>query len=251
VDAGFDALWVSGLEVSTALGLPDENVLGSRDLADVVLTLGRVAQLPIIVDVDNGGGSVSTAERFAGDLARAGASALCLEDSSYPKCNSFSAHRSQYLAPAGLMVDQLAAMRAKAGSQTALIARTETLICGGHLEEALNRAVAYGEAGADAVLIHSKDSSGAQALAVAVQWAGQIPLVIVPTAFAQISCQQLGDAGFALVIYANQLSRAALAAMRACARAFTTTGSFTGNGVYLADVQDLLQIADPTARAAL
>ncbi|MFF5273748.1 isocitrate lyase/phosphoenolpyruvate mutase family protein [Streptomyces sp. NPDC000133] len=81
VETGFDALWVSGLEVSTALGLPDENVLGPRDLADTVLALSRTTSLPVIVDVDNAGGAVATARRFAGDLTCAGAAALCLEDS--------------------------------------------------------------------------------------------------------------------------------------------------------------------------
>src|SRR5262249_4209680 len=110
-EAGFDALWVSGLEVSASLGLPDENVLGSRDLADVVLALGRAAGLPVIVDIDNAGGSAATARRFGDDLARAGAAALCVEDSAYPKVNSFAVHRRQQLAGPALMGDQLAAMR--------------------------------------------------------------------------------------------------------------------------------------------
>ncbi|WP_221889571.1 isocitrate lyase/phosphoenolpyruvate mutase family protein, partial [Streptomyces sp. WAC02707] len=84
-DAGFDALWVSGLEVSAASGLPDANVLGPRDLSDVVTSLGRVTELPVIVDIDNAGGSGRTAERFASDLMRAGAAAVCVEDSAYPK----------------------------------------------------------------------------------------------------------------------------------------------------------------------
>ncbi|WP_206443151.1 isocitrate lyase/phosphoenolpyruvate mutase family protein [Candidatus Protofrankia californiensis] len=250
-EAGFDALWVSGLEVSTALGVPDENVLGPRDLADVVVALGRTVPLPVIVDVDNAGGAAATARRFAGDLTRAGAAALCLEDSAYPKCNSFSVHRSQRLAPVELLCDQLAAMRGAAGPDTLLIARTEALICGGSLAEALERASVYAAAGADAVLVHSKDSTGAQALGTAAAWAEPVPLVTVPTAFPQLGLQQLGQAGFALAIYANQLSRAALAAMRMAADAFRATGSFTGPGVDLADVGDLLRVADPAARACL
>jgi phosphoenolpyruvate phosphomutase len=250
-DAGFDALWVSGLEVSTALGLPDENVLGPRDLSEVVLALGRTTELPVIVDVDNAGGSTATARRFADDLTHAGAAGLCLEDSAYPKCNSFSLHRSQQLAPVELIGDQLAAMRSAAGPQTLLVARTEALICGSNLADALARGRAYAKAGADAILVHSKDPTGGQALATADVWGDEAPLVTVPTAFPQLSQQVLGQVGFALVIYANQLSRAALAAMRAAAGAFTDTGSFTGNGVELADVRDLLQVADPAAQACL
>ncbi|MFJ3824973.1 isocitrate lyase/phosphoenolpyruvate mutase family protein [Streptomyces nodosus] len=251
LEARFDALWVSGLEVSTALGLPDENVIGPRDLADTVLALSRAAPLPVIVDVDNAGGQVATARRFADDLAHAGASALCLEDSAYPKTNSFALHRTQRLTHVAVMQEQLTAMRAAAGNQVLLIARTEALICGASLAEAIDRAKAYTKAGADAVLIHSKDTSGEQALATGAAWAGEAPLVTVPTAFAHLSPERLGEAGFALAIYANQLSRAALAAMRQAAASFTATGSFTAGGTPLSDVADLLQVADPAARACL
>ncbi|WP_338106041.1 isocitrate lyase/phosphoenolpyruvate mutase family protein [Streptomyces coelicoflavus] len=251
VETGFDALWVSGLEVSTALGLPDENVLGPRDLADTVLALTRTAALPVIVDIDNAGGTPAAARRFAGDLTRAGAAALCLEDSAYPKVNSFALHRSQALADIETVTEQIAAMRDAVGSQVALIARTEALICGASVTEAVRRAEAYASCGADAVLIHSKDPAGQQALATAAAWPGAVPLVTVPTAFAHLSPDELGTAGFALAIYANQLSRAALAAMRSVAASFQTTGSFTAGGTPLSDVADLLQIADPTARACL
>ncbi|MGW3498603.1 isocitrate lyase/phosphoenolpyruvate mutase family protein [Streptomyces sp. NPDC001020] len=251
VETGFDALWVSGLEVSTALGLPDENVLGPRDLADAVLALTRTAELPVIVDIDNAGGTPATARRFAGDLACAGAAALCLEDSAYPKVNSFALHRSQALAPVETMSEQLAAMREAAGSQVTLIARTEALICGARVPEAVERAATYAAAGADAVLIHSKDRTGAQALATAEAWAEAVPLVTVPTAFAHLAPDELGAAGFSLAIYANQLSRAAHAAMRRAAASFQTTGSFTADGTQLSDVADLLKIADPAARACL
>ncbi|MER6526629.1 isocitrate lyase/phosphoenolpyruvate mutase family protein [Streptomyces sp. NPDC001508] len=251
VETGFDALWVSGLEVSTALGLPDENVLGPRDLADTVLALTRTAALPVIVDIDNAGGTPAAARRFAGDLARAGAAALCLEDSAYPKVNSFALHRSQGLAHIETVAEQLAAIRGTADTGVTLIARTEALICGASVAEAMERATTYAACGADAVLIHSKDPTGQQALATAAAWTGTVPLVTVPTAFAHLSPDDLGAAGFGLVIYANQLSRAALAAMRRVASSFQTTGSFTADGTPLSDVADLLQIADPAARACL
>ncbi|MFF4531636.1 isocitrate lyase/phosphoenolpyruvate mutase family protein [Streptomyces sp. NPDC001407] len=248
-EAGFDALWVSGLEVSCALGLPDENVLTSRDLADVVLALGRTTPLPVIVDIDNAGGSAATARRFGQDLARTGAAALCLEDSAYPKCNSFAVHRRQQLADPHLMLDQLAALRDAAGEGTLLIARTEALICDQPLSAALDRARTYAQAGADAVLVHSKDTTGTQALRSAAAWTLPVPLVTVPTAFPQLGPDRLAEAGFALAIYANQLSRAALAAMRTAAQTFRATGTF--DGVELAAVGELLQVADPAARSCL
>ncbi|MFJ9378891.1 isocitrate lyase/phosphoenolpyruvate mutase family protein [Streptomyces sp. NPDC101455] len=246
-DAGFGALWVSGLEVSTVCGLPDENVLGPRDLADVVLSLRRVSDLPVIVDVDNAAGTSPAAARYAFDLASAGAAAMCLEDSAYPKCNSFSEHRAQGLAPVPTVREQIKEVKATR-PELLLIARTEALICGAALEEALSRAEEYTAAGADAVLIHSKDTTGGEALDAAARWT-RAPLVTVPTAFPHLGRAALGRAGFHLAIYANQLSRAALAAMRNAAESFRTTGAFRPDS--LADVQDLLRVADPDARACL
>ncbi|MFF5085475.1 isocitrate lyase/phosphoenolpyruvate mutase family protein [Actinoplanes sp. NPDC000266] len=252
-EAGFDALWISGLEVSTSMGLPDENVLTAQDLAGVVLAVGRVTDLPAIVDVDNGGGSPASARRTATDLAKSGAAGLCVEDSLFPKINSFATHRDQHLASIDSMCGLLTAMRAAAGDSMTLIARTETLICGGSVGDALQRASLYVGAGADAVLIHSKDRAGKQARDVAGAWSdGRTPLVSIPTAFPQLGVQELGAAGYSLVIYANQLTRAAYAAMRAAADAFTATGTFTAqDGSALPSVQELLQISDRSANAVI
>ncbi|MDO3704060.1 isocitrate lyase/phosphoenolpyruvate mutase family protein [Micromonospora sp. C28SCA-DRY-2] len=243
--AGFDALWVSSLEVSAAAGLADANVLGVRDLCDVVLAVGRTAHLPVVVDVDNAGGFAESARRCAFDLARAGAAALCLEDSAYPKCNSFSTHRAQGLADVGVVADQLREMR-RASDELVLIARTEALIAGAPFSHALERATYYAVHGADAVLIHSRDASGHEALRTAREWNSPVPLVTVPTAFAHLGWQELGLAGFAMCIYANQLSRAALAGMRAAAAELAGTGS--PGTVPLATVGELLAIGDPYAR---
>lgn len=247
VEAGFDALWVSGLEVSAAYGLADENLLGSRDLADVVTSLCRVTDLPVIVDVDNAAGTGASAARFGFDLQAAGAAAVCLEDSRYPKCNSFSEHRVQAMAETGAVCEQIKELKAAAPGLL-LIARTETLICGASMDEALARAASYEAAGADAVLLHSKDTTGNQALEVGRRWSG-VPLVTVPTAFPHLDRRLLGGAGFVLAIYANQLTRAALAAMHRAAVGFRATGVFEAH--QLADVQDLMRVGDPDARACL
>ncbi|MFG3552613.1 isocitrate lyase/phosphoenolpyruvate mutase family protein [Streptomyces sp. NPDC047725] len=247
-ESGFDALWVSGLEVSAASGLPDANVLGPRDLSDVVASLGRVTELPVVVDIDNAGGSGRTAERFAYDLLRAGAAAVCLEDSAYPKCNSFAAHRAQSLADRDLLCEQVGRIRKIAGDGLVVVARTEALIAGEDMATAIARAEAYAEAGADAVLIHSKDATGEQARAIGRAWSHDVPLVSVPTAFPDLSAAELGEAGFHLCIYANQLSRAALAGMRAAARQFRRGGSFRSTVAgSLAEVGDLMRVGEPEA----
>jgi len=251
--AGFDALWISGLEVSTAMGLPDENVLTAQDLGGVVQAVGRVTDLPAIVDVDNGGGAPASARRTATDLARAGAAGLCIEDSLFPKINSFATHRDQHLASIEQMRALLEAMRQAVGESMVLIARTEELICGGSVGDALQRASLYVGTGADAVLIHSKDRTGKQAQDVAGAWSDNLtPLVSIPTAFPHLGVDELGAVGFALVIYANQLTRVAYAAMRAAADGFTATGNFTAHdGSPLPSVQEILQISDRSAHAVI
>ncbi len=251
-EAGFTALWVSGLEVSSSLGLPDTNVLSVRDLTDVVVALGRVVPLPVVVDVDNAGGSLAGADRYAHDLLRAGAAALCLEDSTYPKVNSFRTDRGQSLAPVDLVTGQLARMRAAIGPDAVLIARTEALIAGHDLPTALERAHQYADAGADAVLIHSKDATGAQPRNIAELWSHPVPLVTIPTAFPQLGWQELGGLGFRMCIYANQLTRAAMAGMRGAALEFSVTGSFhPAMATPMVTVGDVLGVADPTARACV
>lgn len=248
-EAGFDALWISGLEVSAALGLPDANVLGVRDLTDLVSSITRGVRLPVIVDADNAGGSILTARRYACDLAKAGAAALCLEDSAYPKCNSFSTHTQQQLADRTLVCEQLAEMRRTVGDALVLLARTEALIAGEPLHTALNRARCYADAGAEAVVVHSKDPSGQQALAVAHDWTHPTPLVVIPTAFTQFTSNDFGEVGYTLCIYANHLSRAALAGMRSAAHEITRTG--TPHALDLPSVGELLTIGEPNARACI
>ncbi|MBC8091180.1 MAG: isocitrate lyase/phosphoenolpyruvate mutase family protein [Pseudonocardia sp.] len=247
--AGFDALWVSGLETSAALGLPDTNLIGVDDLVNVVSAVGRASALPVIVDVDNAGGSVAAAHRYAADLAQAGAAGVCLEDSSYPKCNSFTADTQQRLADRDLVGTQLAQMRSVTGRDLLLIARTEALIVGENMSAALARANAYVEAGADAVIIHSKDPSGRQAFDIARAWRKSSPLAVIPTAFPQLSAREMGAAGFALCIYANQLSRAALAGMRVAAERIADGGVLDAG--LLASFGDLLRVGQPGARVCI
>ncbi|MEV5574492.1 isocitrate lyase/phosphoenolpyruvate mutase family protein [Spirillospora sp. NPDC052269] len=252
VEEGFDALWVSGLEVSASLGLPDANVLSVRDLADVVTALGRVATHPVIVDVDNGGGTVEGVARIAADLYQAGAAAICIEDSAYPKCNSFAEHSSQKLAAEELVVRQIERIRQIVGDGLVVVSRTESLIANAPLKLAVERSVRFVEAGAEAVLIHSKDRTGCQPLEVAARWRQAIPLVTVPTAFPQLTATELGEAGYRLCIYANQFSRAALAGMRAAARQFTREGTFRPSAeAPLAAVGDLLRIGEPSALSCI
>jgi len=102
----------------------------------------------------------------------------------------------------------------------------------------------------DVVLVHSKDPSGAEALAVARSWRGGAPLAVIPTAFPSLTWRELGEAGFRMCIYANQLSRAAAAAMRRVAVDIMTAGT-VADDAQLSTVDELLRLADPENAACL
>jgi phosphoenolpyruvate phosphomutase len=107
-----------------------------------------------------------------------------------------------------------AAKRAQRSADFMVISRTEALIAGWGMEEALRRAAAYADAGADAILIHSKAPTAVEVTEFARRWSRDIPLVVVPTTYASTPLQVLEAAGFKMIIFANHPIRAAITAMK-------------------------------------
>ena len=216
---GFDAVWVSGFGISAmAHGLPDLNLITMTETLDATRRIDGVTDLPVIVDCDNGYGGFGNVVRTVVEFDRAGASAVCIEDNLFPKRNSlYGGEARRDLIP---MEEQARRLRAGKAAQESelfvLIARVEALIAGHGVPAACERALAYAEAGADAVLIHSKDKSLQEIEGFLEAWAGagvDVPLVAVPTLFPDYSARQLGEKGFSLVILANHPMRASVQAM--------------------------------------
>ncbi|GCD40157.1 carboxyvinyl-carboxyphosphonate phosphorylmutase [Streptomyces chrestomyceticus JCM 4735] len=212
--AGFDAVWCSSFEVSASYGLPDASLVTMTQFLAAAEAMDAIIDIPVIADCDTGfGGPLNVAfavERYE----RAGIAAMCIEDKLFPKINSF-ADAGQDLLPTKEF-----ALKIEAGKQTQkderflLIARTEALISGQGVPEALERAHAYADAGADAVLVHSKSRRPDDILELGDAWDRDVPLVAVPTTYASVEEKALFDAGYRLVIYANQGMRAAVKNMR-------------------------------------
>ena len=139
-----------------------------------------------------------------------------MEDKTFPKDTSLRAGGRQELARVPEFQGKIeAALAARRDPDFCVIARCEALIAGLGQAEALARAAAYEEAGADAILIHSKQTAPDEVLAFVAAWQGRAPLVLVPTAYPQLrerDIQALGKVG--LVIYGNHAIRAAVGAMR-------------------------------------
>ena len=212
-EAGFAALWASGLSISSALGYRDANEASWSDLVHAVERMADASHLPILVDGDSGFGNFNNARILAGKLLKRHAAGLCLEDKGFPKMNSFVGDRHP-LADIDEFSGRLRAVKDTTGDDLVLVARIEALIAGHGMEEALKRAHAYAEAGADAVLIHSRKSEPDEILAFAKQWDNRLPIVIVPTKYYKTPVSAYRKAGISTVIWANHAMRAAVASMR-------------------------------------
>jgi phosphoenolpyruvate phosphomutase len=216
---GFDAVWVSGFGVSAmAYGMPDLNVITMTETLDATRRIEGVTSLPVIVDCDNGYGGFGNVVRTVIEFDRAGVAAVCIEDNLFPKRNSLyqGASRRELIDTKEQARRLRAAKAAQESPSFVLIARVEALIAGHGVEAAIERAVAYSEAGADAILIHSKDKSLGEIEGFLSAWRDTgitTPLVAVPTLFPDYTADELSDKGFSLVILANQPMRAAVQAM--------------------------------------
>jgi phosphoenolpyruvate phosphomutase len=217
--AGFDAVWVSGFGVSAmAHALPDVNVVTMTEMLAISRTIAGTSDLPIVVDCDNGFGGFSNVVRTIVEFERAGVAAICVEDNLFPKVNSLYAGsaRRELVATAEQARRLRAAKAAQESPHFVLIARVEALIAGHGVEAAIERATAYAEAGADAILIHSTDKSLTEISEFLDAWARtgiEKPLVAVPTLFPDYTAHELHAKGFSMVIFANQPMRASVQAM--------------------------------------
>lgn len=240
--SGFDAGWISGFEVSASLGLPDRNLLGCTEMAEVARRVTMATDLPVVVDADNGYGSALAMRRAADEFALSNAAGMCVEDSMFPKRNSFDPARDDALADASEFADRIAATKEHlSGTPFVVIGRTEALIAGKSIEAALDRAGRYADAGADLIVVHSKDRSGREAVEVAQRWHRPTPLVSIPTAFPQMSPKELGTLGYTVVIYANHLLRAAATGMRD-ALAALSAGTPTSLDADIMSMRDIFQL---------
>jgi phosphoenolpyruvate phosphomutase len=212
---GFDAVWVSGLGVSTmTYGLPDLNLITLTEALSAAVRIDAATSLPVIADCDNGFGSLSNLVRTVREYERSGIAAICVEDNTFPKRNSLYRGESQReLIPRDEQARRIrAAKRAQETTDFFFIARVESLIAGYGVDDAYDRASSYVEAGADGLLVHSRDKTLAEIDTFLERWDGSaaVPLVAVPTLFPDFTADQLFDRGFRLIIFANQTMRAAV-----------------------------------------
>ncbi len=218
-EAGFRGLWASGLAMSAALGVRDSNEASWTQVLDVLEFMSDATRVPILLDGDTGYGNFNNARRLVRKLEQRGIAGVCIEDKLFPKSNSFLDETKQPLADIDEFSGKIKAMQdSKSDPAFVVLARVEAFIAGWGLAEALRRAEAYRVAGADAVLIHSKKSTSFEIDAFMREWAGRLPVVIVPTKYYATPTDKFRDLGVSLVIWANHAIRASIAAMQSTTR---------------------------------
>lgn len=230
--AGFKGIWGSGLALSAQFGVRDSNEASWTQVVDMLEFMSDATSIPILLDGDTGYGNFNNMRRLVKKLEQRDVAGVCIEDKQFPKTNSFIDGEKQPLAE----IDEFCG-KIKAGKDSqddddfTIVARVEALIAGWGLAEALKRAEAYRQAGADGILMHSKMSRPDEILAFAKEWAGRSPLVIVPTKYYSTPTDAFRKAGIDLVIWANHMIRTSIEAMEKTSQEIFESES-------IADVED-------------
>ena len=225
VQREFDAIWESSLTDSASKGHPDIEVVSFDSRLQSINEILAVTHKPMIVDGDTGG-DANNFEYMVTKLERAGVSAVIIEDKVFPKRNSLEPGIQQMLQEPEIFSQKIQRGKsAQISTDFMIIARLESLIAGKSVDDALFRAQIYLEAGADGVMIHSKEKDPAQIMEFAKHYQKMTqktnckkPMVCVPTTYNTLTEDELRAAGFSIVIYANHLLRSANKAMEETAR---------------------------------
>jgi phosphoenolpyruvate phosphomutase / 2-hydroxyethylphosphonate cytidylyltransferase len=224
----FDAMWSSSLTDSTAKGKPDIEALDLTSRLQNINDIFEVTTKPLVYDADTGG----RPEHFAftvKSLERVGVSALIVEDKVGLKKNSLLGNEvHQELAPVEEFCHKIAVGKnARITEDFMIIARIESLILEKGMDDALMRAEAYIAAGADGIMIHSREKSAEEILEFCARYREfekQVPLIAVPSSYNAVTDTALAEAGVNVVIYANHMLRAAFPAMDAVAHSILENG---------------------------
>jgi phosphoenolpyruvate phosphomutase len=213
-NAGFDAVWAGSFAISATHALPDASILTMTEFLNAASIMANACDVPIIADCDTGYGGPSNVTHMVRKYESAGISSICIEDKIFPKQNSLlEGGQNDLLSEKEFVAKILAANEAKNSKDFLIIARIEALISGLGMKEALKRADAYEKAGADVILIHSKQKNPDEIFEFTDSWKGNIPIAVIPTTYDSVKLSDIYEHKIKMVIYANQTLRAAYDAM--------------------------------------
>jgi len=211
---GFDAIWAGSFAISATHALPDASIMTMTEFLSVANNMTESCKIPVIADCDTGFGGPSNVSHMIKKYENSGIAGVSIEDKIFPKQNSLlEGGKQELISQKEFVAKIIAAREAKQNQDFMIIARTEALIAEMGMDEALKRAQAYEDAGANAILIHSKKSSPDEVFEFSDKWNGNVPLVVVPTSYPSVGIDELIEHKIKMVIYANQSLRVAYTAM--------------------------------------
>ena len=240
-EAGFKAIWASGLCLSASLGLRDDNEASWSQVTDVLQYMVNSVNIPILVDGDQGFGNFNNARIFCRKLEQIGIGGVCFEDKLFPKTNSFiEVEGGQQLADINEFCGKIRACKDnQINPYFVVVARLEAFIAGWGLEEALKRAHAYHAAGADAILVHSKISKSTDIDNFMDRWDNRCPIIIVPTKYYATPTSHFRDINISTIIWANHNFRAAMDIMKKTSKQIYEDESLANVEKNIATVKDI------------
>jgi len=223
----FDAIWESSLTDSSSKGKPDIELVSMDSRVHTINEILEVTTKPIIVDVDTGG-QKDHFQYMVRTMERLGVSAVVVEDKKFPKINSLMEGAVHIQEDPRIFCEKITAgKQAQITNDFMIFARIESLIAGNSVQDALGRARMYIDAGADGIMIHSKESNPHQIVEFCKYYKdfeGRVPLIAVPTTYNTITEKELIYNGVNIVIHANHLLRASYKAMKEVAEVILKTG---------------------------
>lgn len=248
--SGFEGIWASGLAISSSHGVPDAGILTMTEMYDAAARMRHVTALPIVADVDSGFGDDAVVRRMVRIYADAGVDAVCIEDKRFPKRNSFQPGNE--LETPSRAAERIATAKDAQGADGCLvIARQESLIAGAGMDDAEFRGQMYRDAGADALLIHSRLAHAGEISEYCdrMRFAGiDLPILAIPTTYHTTSARELSGFGISGVIYANQLVRASVRAIQEVLASISgadVTTPIEGRIATLSELFDLVDMDQP------
>jgi phosphoenolpyruvate phosphomutase / 2-hydroxyethylphosphonate cytidylyltransferase len=248
--ASFDGMWSSSLTDSTAKGKPDIEAIDITSRIATVNEIFEVTTKPLIFDADTGG-RTEHFEFTVKTLERTGVSAVVIEDKTGLKKNSlFGNEVEQNQDTIENFSNKIrAGKKAQVSEDFMIIARIESLILDAGMEDALKRAAAYIDAGADGIMIHSRHKDPAEIVDFMKRFRkvdNKTPVVVVPTSFNSVSTEEFIDLGVNIVIYANHMLRAAYPAMLDVAHSILANGRSLEAEPNCMPIKDILEFIPGT-----
>jgi len=206
--SGFDAIWAGSFAISATHAVPDASIMTMTEFLQVSKNMSDSCNIPIIADCDTGFGGPSNVSHLVKQYEKVGVAGISIEDKIFPKQNSLLENgKQELLGQKEFAAKIIAAKESKINQNFMIIARTEALIANLGVDEAIKRSNAYENAGADAILIHSKKNTPDEIFEFCDSWEGSIPLVVVPTSYGSVTINELISHKIKMVIYANQSLR--------------------------------------------